>query len=78
MIAKWENECVSLSVLKARVQFPALTEHFKELSMADHMWMQAEILLTTFWKRGVKKSVGRFLHHNRTVAGAPAGYLHHS
>jgi len=30
MIAQWENECVSLSVLSvARVQFPAEVEYFK-------------------------------------------------
>ena len=38
MIAQWENECISLSVLSvARVQFLALAEYSKGLSLAYHM-----------------------------------------
>jgi len=38
MVAQWENECISLSVLSvARVQLPTTAEYFKGLSLADHM-----------------------------------------
>jgi len=37
MMAQWENEWISLSVLPmGRVQFPAVAEYFKGLSLADH------------------------------------------
>jgi len=38
MIAQWENECISLSVLPvARVQCPEVVEYFKEFFLADHI-----------------------------------------
>jgi len=37
MIAQWENECISLSVLSvARDQFVASAVYFERLSLADH------------------------------------------
>jgi len=67
MMAQWENECISLSVLSiARVQFPAMAEYFKgSFSLADHTLVQAESLLMMHpGKPRVKDSVGQFLHHS--------------
>jgi len=37
MIAQWENECISLSVLfVARVHFPVMAKYFKGCPRADH------------------------------------------
>jgi len=37
MIGQWENGCMSLSVFSmARVQFPAMAEHFQGFSPASH------------------------------------------
>ena len=38
VIAQWESECISLSVLPvARVQLPTMAEYYKGFSLADHM-----------------------------------------
>jgi len=47
MIAQWENESISLSVLSmVRALFPAVAEYLRDFSLADHS------LLTSWQKLG--------------------------
>jgi len=41
IIAQRENECISLSVLPVvQVQLPAMSEYFKDFSLADHTHLE--------------------------------------
>jgi len=80
MTAGWKNESIPLSAVLyiAWVQIPVWGSVSRSFSLTDHKRVQTENLLMRHRaRRGVKDSIGQFLHRPWQLYRALAGYLHH-